>query len=54
LKLLALRGVTVKVKSMFTVNPNQRTWGDLRAKKISRVSLAETHQNHTQAICEPL
>jgi len=54
LKLLALRGVTVKIKSMFTVNPNQRTWGDLWAKKISRVSLAETHQNHTQAICEPL
>ena len=39
---------------MFTVNPNQRTWGDLRAKKISRVSLAETHQNPTQAICEPM
>jgi hypothetical protein len=46
--------VTVEIKASFAVNPNQRTWGDLWAKKISRVSLAETHQNHTQAICEPL
>ena len=51
---LALQDVTVEIKASFAVNPNQRTWGDLWAKKISRVSLAETHQNHTQAICEPL
>ena len=37
---------------MFTVNPNQRTCGDLWALVFSRVSLARANQNPTQAICE--
>lgn len=58
---LVLQDVTVEIKASFTVNisklpstPNQRTLGDLWAWKISRVDLAETNPNPTQAICEPL
>ena len=36
-----------KNTSEVTVNPNQRTWGDLRACNFSRVDQAETHQNPT-------
>ena len=36
-----------KNTSEVTVNPNQRTWGDLWACNFSRVDQAETHQNPT-------
>jgi len=36
-----------KNTSEVTVNPNQRTWGDLRACNFSRVDQTETHQNPT-------